>query len=225
MTGLGQSGRDVERARATEVGGGSRGVSKSGLPAPAQHLGQGRYRTIVADPPWPYDRRRRGVAADGAVKSVRWVKTRDGTIPYRGMAVEEIAAVPVCEMAEKDAHLYLWTTRRFLRSAFSVMDAWGFGFSTVLVWCKAPRGFNLGGTFYNTVEFVLFGRRGTLKALRSVDRQWFEWPRSAHSAKPDAFLDLVESVSPGPYAELFARRARLGWSYPLGDQALGGVTV
>lgn len=46
-----------------------------------------------------------------------------------------------------------------------------------------------------------------------------------YSAKPDAFLDLVEQVSPGPWAELFARRARFGWHYPLGDQALGGVAV
>lgn len=28
----------------------------------------------------------------------------------------------------------------------------------------------------------------------------------------EAFLDLVELVSPGPYLELFARRNRLGWS-------------
>ena len=40
-----------------------------------------------------------------------------------------------------------------------------------------------------------------------------------HSAKPDAcsFIDLlVEEVSPGPYAELFSRRARFGWDYPIG---------
>jgi N6-adenosine-specific RNA methylase IME4 len=50
--------------------------------------------------------------------------------------------------------------------------------------------------------------------------RWFEWPRAEHSAKPDAFLDLVEQVSPGPYVELFARRARFGWDY-WGDQSLG----
>ena len=54
------------------------------------------------------------------------------------------------------------------------------------------------------------------------DTRWFTWPRGAHSAKPDAFLDLVERVSPAPRAELFSRRARFGWDYPIGDQALGG---
>jgi N6-adenosine-specific RNA methylase IME4 len=46
-----------------------------------------------------------------------------------------------------------------------------------------------------------------------------------HSAKPDSFYDFVEQVSPGPYAELFSRRARFGWSYPIGDQVLGGVAA
>ena len=38
------------------------------------------------------------------------------------------------------------------------------------------------------------------------------WPRiGEHSRKPDAFIDLVERASPGPYVELFCRRPRLGW--------------
>ncbi len=53
-----------------------------------------------------------------------------------------------------------------------------------------------------------------------IDTRWFTWPRGAHSAKPDAFYDMVEQVSSGPYLELFARRARFGWDY-WGDQSLG----
>lgn len=60
---------------------------------------------------------------------------------------------------------------------------------------------------------------------RRCNTRWWVWPRAAHSAKPDAFLDVVEQVSPGPYAELFSRRARFGWDYPIGDQALGGVAA
>lgn len=44
-----------------------------------------------------------------------------------------------------------------------------------------------------------------------VNTTWWEWPRGRHSEKPPAFLDIVESVSPGPYVELFARAPRLGW--------------
>ena len=45
-----------------------------------------------------------------------------------------------------------------------------------------------------------------------------------HSRKPDAFMDLVEQVSPGPYLELFARRQRLGWD-TYGNEALPHVQL
>lgn len=160
---------------------------------------------MVADPPWNYAR-----------TGVTFVDQESGeflsrTVPYQTMSVYEIAALPVKAMAEKDAHLYLWTTQRYLVDAFWIAEAWGFKASCVIVWCKRPHGFNVGGTFMSTVEFVLFCRRGSLKAKTRIDRQWFEWSRGAHSAKPEAFIDLVEQVSPGPYVELFARRHRLGW--------------
>ena len=49
-------------------------------------------------------------------------------------------------------------------------------------------------------------------------------PCGEHSAKPDAFYDLVESVSPGPYLELFARRQRLGWD-TWGEEALEHISI
>jgi hypothetical protein len=45
-----------------------------------------------------------------------------------------------------------------------------------------------------------------------------------HSAKPEAFLDLVEQLSPGPRLELFARRQRLGWD-TWGNEALEHVAI
>jgi N6-adenosine-specific RNA methylase IME4 len=56
-------------------------------------------------------------------------------------------------------------------------------------------------------------QKGTIRKATSqvATSRWFQWGRGAHSAKPEAFLDLVEQVSPGPYLELFARRNRLGW--------------
>lgn len=165
-----------------------------------------RYRTIVVDPPWHYER----VGGDYA-----WRKGLPSgetlALPYPTMSVWEIAALPVQQLAESDAHLYLWTTQAYLRDAYMVAGAWGFKPSCVLVWCKRPTGFNIGGTFMSSVEFVLFCKRGNLKAMRRIDRQWFDWPRGAHSAKPEAFIDMVEQVSPPAYVELFARRHRLGW--------------
>jgi N6-adenosine-specific RNA methylase IME4 len=164
-----------------------------------------KYRTIVADPPWHYERTGITFAAPtgGAFSS--------SNVPYHTMMVDEIAALPVQAMAEPDAHLYLWTTQKYLRDAYDVAETWGFKASCVLTWCKKPTGWNVGGTFMSTTEFVMFCRRGSLPSKTRIRSQWFEWPRGAHSAKPEAFIDMVEQVSPGPYVELFARRHRLGW--------------
>jgi N6-adenosine-specific RNA methylase IME4 len=57
-----------------------------------------------------------------------------------------------------------------------------------------------------------------------VDTRWWEWPRGRHSEKPEAFLDIVESVSPAPRLEMFARRQRLGWD-TWGNEALEHVQI
>lgn len=174
------------------------------------------YRTIVADPPWHYDQAGGYSWRKGAPSG----ETRP-MLTYSTMTVEEITALPVRALAHGDgAHLYLWTTQRYLLAAHAIVEGWGFTASKVLVWCKAPTGFSMGGAYGNACEFVIFARRGNVAAKMRVPRDWWEWPRTQHSAKPDAFLDVVEQVSPGPYVELFARRARFGWSY-WGDESLG----
>lgn len=145
-------------------------------------------------------------------------------LSYPTLTVEEITALPVAMLAASDAHLYLWTTQRYLWDAREIVKAWGFKPSTVLTWCKPPTGFSLGGTFGKASEFVLFARRGSLKAISRTNRDWWEWSRGQHSAKPEAFLDIVESVSPGPYLEMFARRNRLGWE-TWGNESLEHVSM
>jgi len=183
-----------------------------------------RYRTIVADPPWDH--------SDGTGLNFRnGAKT---ALPYETMTLADIKALPVKDFCEGDkwhvdgarggSHLYLWTTSRFLPEAFAVARAWRFVPTAVLVWCKEPRGFNMGGTWPSNVEFVVYGRRGSPPATGRAESRWFQCPRGAHSAKPEAFYDLVEQISPGPYLELFARRQRLGWD-TWGDEALNHVDI
>lgn len=181
-----------------------------------------KYRTIVADPPWAYDGFGVGRVPEGVINDGR--KT---PLPYPTLSVDEIAALPVDELALDDAHLYLWTTNRYLPEAFGVVASWGFRYSTPLIWCKRPIGSFLGGAFTPSAEFVLFARRGRLRHQARAEKQWFVWPRQGqgnHSRKPEAFLDLVEQVSPGPYLELFARRQRLGWD-TYGNEALCHVDL
>ncbi len=164
------------------------------------------YRTIVADPPWKYDE-------GWPMSNGQGQKGNTGrqALAYSTMTVAAIAAMSVEDLADADAHLYLWTTNRYLRMAHSVAEGWGFKPSQTLTWCKPPRGLGPGGAFASTTEFVLFCRRGKLPTQAKIDTTWWQWPRTGHSTKPAAFLDVVESVSPGPYVELFARSPRLGW--------------
>lgn len=180
----------------------------------------GKYRTIVADPPWEY-----GPFGVGRIPQGCEHDGRTTPMAYPTMTVDEIAALPVADMAEDDAHVYLWTTSRYLHDAFHVVSAWGFNYSITLVWAKKPMPTMIGGAYRPSAEFILFARRGHLAPKRREITQWFNWPRQrAHSRKPDAALDVIESVSPGPYLELFARRQRLGWD-TWGDEALCHVEM
>lgn len=175
----------------------------------------GRYRTIVADPPWRVHR------------PPGWKVGPNRPLPYATMSLTEIAALPIASLADETCHLYVWTINRYVQQTYEMVRAWGFAPSTLLVWAKTPQGMGPGGHYALTTEYVLFARRGIEGANPTVRHptSWWSWPRGVHSAKPDAFLDIVEQVSPPPRAELFSRRARFGWDYPIGDRALGVVAA
>lgn len=177
------------------------------------------YRVIVADPPWKVaagrtigryekqgDKQLFGVKDDAARK-----------LAYPSMSVERIAALPIKTIVAPDAHLYLWVINKYLPHALKVIEAWGFEYSTALVWAKNPMGGGLGGAYGISTEFCLFCRRGSWPARDRIGTTWFNWKRPYkdgfpnHSAKPPEFLQMVERVSEGPYLELFARSKRPGW--------------
>lgn len=195
-----------------------------------------RFRTIVADPPWKHAS---GGPRTAGAGQKEWRAKGGQAAPYETLSVPEIEAFPVADLAEDDAHLYLWTTNRFLRDAFAVIDAWGFKYSTTLPWCKTPMGLGPGGAYAITTEFLLFARRGQLAPLRRWNTTWFHLKRPhrggskrtgkggpIHSAKPPELLDVIEQVSPGPYVELFSRATepRIGWSY-WGNESLNTVEM
>jgi N6-adenosine-specific RNA methylase IME4 len=177
------------------------------------------YGTIVADPPWQYQKAQQADYQRGAAEN-----------HYPTMQVSEIAALPIAEMTAPNAHLYLWVTNKVLTeqrvdgSALDVVRAWGFAAKTILTWVKPQIG--MGFYFRGCTEHIIFATRGNAPVeAANRERNAFTANRTQHSAKPDCFYDMVERVSPGPYLELFARRARLGdWSY-WGNESLGTVEV
>lgn len=184
-----------------------------------------RYRTIVADPPWHIKfGSNRTPPKRGGWADEKWARETVRDLAYPTMTVPEIAALGISDLAAPDAHLYIWTVNAYVRETYAIAEAWGFRPAQLLTWAKEPMGLGLGGAFTPTTEHVLFCRRGTLRATSRVDSTWWKWKRGPHSAKPEAFLDMVEAVSPPPRLEVFARRARFGWDYA-GDGSLGTVTI
>jgi N6-adenosine-specific RNA methylase IME4 len=178
-----------------------------------------RYRTIVADPPWAYEQSR-------IVTTAKRIDTRpEASAQYGTMSVDDVAALPVDDWAEDDAHLYLWVTNPILPHAFAVVGAWGFDYQTTLTWRKTGT-LGMGFYFRGDTEHVLFATRGKLPIPpEKRERNWFEAAKVGHSIKPDSFLDMVERVSPEPRLEMFARRARMvGWDY-WGDESLQTAEV
>lgn len=172
----------------------------------ASNTPSGRFKTIVADPPWQ-------LKAPGATKV-------DPRKHYDVMPMGAICGLrdEVLRHAEDDAHLWLWTINTFMEEGHDVVRAWGFRPITIVTWCKRPPG--VGSYLRNNTEHCILASRGKpMTPEHKPLSTWYVWPRSGHSVKPEAFYDLVEQVSPGPYLEMFSRRARLGWS-TWGNQAL-----
>lgn len=176
-----------------------------------------KYRCIVVDPPWPFRWSGGGwIRKNG--RGERYVlAAKHRRLPYPVMQIADIEALPVSELAERDAHLYLWIPDRLLIEGVGarVLAAWGFKPGPLIVWEKT--GFGLGTFPRPQHEVLITAKRGSLpyrvRDVGSVQRWRFSYENGArqHSRKPEGALDLIEQASPGPYLELFARRHRLGW--------------
>ncbi len=180
-----------------------------------------RFRTCLADPPWPYTSN--SVARPG----------RNARRHYRTMRLAEIAALPIADLMADDAVLFLWVPGPLLvlGAHLKVMHDWGFKPSAMgHVWIKLKPGCSAqfispddlfvgcGHTTRKNAEFCLIGRRGrSIRRDKSV-REVILAPRREHSRKPDDIHERIERYAPGPYLELFARQSRRGWTV-WGDQA------
>lgn len=178
------------------------------------HSGQ-RFKTILADPPWQFQNR------TGKMAPEHRRLNRYGT-----MTLEEILALPVAQLANEPAHLYLWVPNALLPEGLAVLKSWGFHYKSNIVWHKirkdgGPDGRGVGFYFRNVTELLLFGVRGknarTLAPGRS-QVNFIATRKREHSRKPDEIYDIVESCSSGPFLELFARGTRKGWK-TWGDQS------
>ncbi len=181
----------------------------------SQFIGNKKYKTIYADPPWQFSNRTGKMAPEHKRLN-----------RYSTMKLEDIKQLPVSKAADEKSHLYLWVPNALLPQGLEVMKAWGFEYKTNIVWEKVrkdgmPDGRGVGFYFRNVTEILLFGIKGDKNRTLQAGRSQVNLVRSIkreHSRKPDEIISLIESCSPGPYLEMFARGDRKNWDM-WGNQA------
>jgi N6-adenosine-specific RNA methylase IME4 len=180
-----------------------------------KQVGQTKFGTVLADPPWQFQNRTGKMAPEHKRLN-----------RYDTMTLEDIKALPVHDIAKGTAHLYLWVPNALLPEGLEVMKSWGFQYKSNIVWHKirkdgGPDGRGVGFYFRNTTELILFGIRGKGARTLAPGRRQVNIIRTMkreHSRKPDEVYEIIKACSPGPHIELFARGLRKGWN-AWGDQA------
>ena len=168
-----------------------------------------RFGTILADPPWQFQNRTGKVAPEHRRLN-----------RYSTMSLRQIQELPVATAAAPVCHLYMWVPNALLPEGLDVMKSWGFKYKSNLIWHKVRKdggsdGRGVGFYFRNVTEILLFGVRGkharTLQPGRTQVNLLATRKRE-HSRKPDEQYQIIESCSPGPRLELFARGNRAKWA-------------
>ncbi|MCL2410704.1 MAG: MT-A70 family methyltransferase [Treponema sp.] len=165
-----------------------------------------KYQIIYADPPWAY----------------LWGAGKNGgnfapEKHYKTMSTEEICAINVKCLRDKNCALFLWTTMPTLPDGIKVMESWGFKYKTcAFAWVKTKKdGMPLAGMGSYTksnIEVCLLGMRGHIKAVDKTVPQIVMHQRLGHSTKPPVVRERIEQLFGNlSRIELFARQKVDGW--------------
>lgn len=169
--------------------------NKEAAPPP---IPDGKYRIIYADPPWKY----------GNTMPESFGAQDDH---YKLMSLQEICALPVKDMAQDNAALFLWVTSPILEEAFDVVHAWGFQYKSSFIWDKVKHVMG----HYNSVrhEILLVCTRGSCQPdVHQLFDSVYSEERTEHSKKPEHFRKIIDTIYPeGKRIELFSRSKNDGW--------------
>lgn len=152
-----------------------------------------KYKTILMDPPW-------NIGQKGTLGAEQH---------YDLMSLAEIKDLPIPDLLEENAHVYMWVTNAVLPHAFDLLDAWGLTYRSIFTWVKPRLG--LGVYMRNSTEQLLLATRGKAPVKFHGQMNWGFMPLQDHSHKPEEVYEIIERLSDGPYLEMFARQRHPGW--------------
>ncbi len=172
----------------------------------------GQYSVILIDPPWRFQHWS-GKGTERAAEN-----------HYNTLSNDEIAALPLSDLASDDCVLFVWAVWPKLEEIMPMFAGWGFQYKTcAFCWAKADNtqpdlwqeelrpAVGMGYWTRANTEPCLLATRGKPKRLNADVRQGIIAPRREHSRKPDGVHERIERLVAGPYLELFARQQRPGW--------------
>ncbi|MBC8234388.1 S-adenosylmethionine-binding protein [bacterium] len=172
-------------------------------------LPEGKYKAILADPPWQYSNAGLGGAAEKH---------------YATLSLEEICELEdahgrkITDLPADNSVLFLWVTSSFLQEGLEVCRAWGFPYKTHFIWIKDKETYGkLGFYTYSQHEFLFVAVRGSCLPDGELVPSIISAPKSKHSRKPDITYEIIEQMyklNPNrpTHIELFARNGRDGWT-------------
>ena len=117
--------------------------------------------------------------------------------------------LPVKGMADKNAHLYLWTINRYIEDAYRVARAWGF--ARARCWYgQRHRRESHSGNIRHRYGVLPVCATGTLAAHHREESNWWHW-KGPHSKKPEAFQTMVSRYHPA-HAGTLRPPQTAGWA-------------
>lgn len=158
-----------------------------------------KYQILYIDPPWQYKNKRTG----GSLTSGAAQK-------YPVMSLDDIKELPIKDICDENAALFLWATTPMLEEGLDVMKTWGFKYKTAIYWRKL-KNLGLGYWFRGQVEVCLFGIKGKVKAFRLQIPNFIQSKVGKHSEKPKEMINIINKIELNPKIELFARQKSEGW--------------
>lgn len=186
-----------------------------------------KYNIIYADPPWKYNK---GVHQETFPKRKQTRIERE--LPYQTMSLDEMKALDIHSISEKNSALFMWVTDSHLKQGIELMESWGFKYKTIaFIWKKITNKGNtcatIGAWTMKNCEICLFGTKGNMLQYKKANNifQLIEAERTINSKKPNEARNRILDIFPNvPKIELFAREKKDGWDV-WGNEVENSITL